>query len=426
MRSVSLDKQILRLAIPAVIANITTPLLSLVDTAIVGHLGSEAFVGAIAVGGSLFSMLYWLFSFLRIGTSGITAQAVGAGNTEEHMLILLRSLIIGFSIGLIIVVTHAPVGRIAVDFFEPESETRSLALQYFNLLVFGAPAVLMQYALVGWFVGSQNTRIPMCNSLLINVVNIAASLLLVYVFDLGIAGVAAGTLIAQWIGCLALLVLARPRPMALRSVFKAAELRRFFGVNINIFIRTLCLISVTVWFTRAGTAQGPLTLAVNTLLMQLFVLFSYFMDGFAFAAEAMCGKCKGAGDTPGLRRAINRLTFWGFGVAVVFTVVYLAGGEPFLRLLTDNPDIIDAAGAYRLWAVAVPLAGFMAFIWDGIVIGVTRTRLMLVSMLISTSAFFAIYFTSVSALGNHGLWLAFIVYLLMRGISLSALGRRYM
>ncbi len=426
MRSVSLDKQILRLAIPAVIANITTPLLSLVDTAIVGHLGSEAFVGAIAIGGSLFSMLYWLFSFLRFGTSGITAQAVGAGNVDERMLILLRSLIIGLSCGLLIVVIHAPVGRIVVDFFEPEPETRSLALQYFNLLVFGAPAVLMQYALVGWFVGSQNTRIPMYNSLLINVVNIAASLLSVYVLDLGIVGVAAGTLIAQWIGCLALLMLARPRPMALRSVFMTAELRRFFVVNINIFIRTLCLISVTVWFTRAGAAQGSLTLAVNTLLLQLFVLFSYFMDGFAFAAEAMCGKSLGAGDVLGLRCTINRLMLWGFGVAVVFTAVYSVGGESFLRLLTDNTDIIDAAGAYRLWAVAVPLAGFMAFTWDGIVIGVTRTRLMLVSMIFSTAVFFTIYFTSVSALGNHGLWLAFIAYLLMRGLSLSALCRRYM
>lgn len=426
MRSVSLDKQILRLAIPAVIANITTPLLSLVDTAIVGHLGSEAFVGAIAVGGSLFSMLYWLFSFLRFGTSGITAQAVGAGNREERMLTLLRSLIIGLLFGLLIVVIHAPVGRIAIDFFEPEPETRILALQYFNLLVFGAPAVLMQYALVGWFVGSQNTRIPMYNSLLINVVNIAASLLLVYVFDLGMVGVAAGTLIAQWIGCLALLALARPRPMALHSVFRADELRRFFGVNINIFIRTLCLISVTVWFTRAGAAQGSLTLAANTLLLQLFVLFSYFMDGFAFAAEAICGKCKGAGDTPGLSRAITRLMLWGFGVAVVFTAVYAVGGESFLRLLTDKSDIIDVAGTYRLWAVAIPLSGFMAFTWDGIVIGITRTRLMLVSMIFSTAAFFTVYFASVNALGNHGLWLAFIVYLLMRGISLSALGRRYM
>lgn len=423
MKSVSLNRQILQLAIPAIIANITTPLLSLADIAIAGHLGSAAFVGAIAVGGSLFNMLYWLFSFLRFGTSGITAQAIGAGNGEAQRLTLMRSLLIGGVFGVLIVVMHTPLGLLAIDFLDPDADTRNLALQYFNILVFGAPAVLMQYSLMGWFVGMQNTRVPMFNSLLINVVNIAASLILVFVFHLGIAGIALGSLIAQWIGCVAALILARPRKVALRRILDGNELKRFFGVNVNIFLRTLCLIAVTVWFTRAGAMQGALMLAVNTLLLQLFTLFSYFMDGFAFAAEALCGKCVGAHDMTRLRQTINRLMLWGFGVAVVATLVYVGAGEGFLNLLTDDLGVIAAARDYRLWAVAVPLAGFLAFTWDGIVIGMTRTRLMLVSMAVSTALFFILYFLLTPRLGNHALWLAFVSYLFSRGVTLWILGR---
>lgn len=423
MQNASLNRSILALAVPAIVANITTPLLSLVDIAIVGHLGSAAFVGAIAVGGSLFNMLYWLFGFLRFGTSGLSAQAIGAGNAEEQRLVGLRALLIAIGFGLALIAFQLPIGALALDLMDPDTTTRQLAGLYFSVLIWGAPAVLMQYAMTGWFVGNQDTRSPMFISLAINVINIGASLLLVYVFNLGIRGVALGTLIAQWAGCLLALAKARLKPMPLRLILRRAELRRFFGVNISIFLRTLCLIAVTVWFTRAGARQGEVILAVNTLLLQLFTLFSYFMDGFAFAAEALCGKFYGAGNFVALKRLIRRFMTWGGAVALIFTAIYALGGAGFLRLLTDDSIVLDAAGEFRLWGIAIPLAGFMAFTWDGIVIGLTHTRLMLISMAIATALFFLLWWLLSPLLGNHALWLAFIAYLLARGILLSLLTR---
>ena len=420
MKRNSLNRQILALAIPAIIANITTPLLSLVDIAIVGRLGSPAYVGAVAVGGTLFSMLYWLFSFLRFGTSGLTAQSLGEGNDEKLRLTLLRSLMIAAIASLLLILLHRPLGDIALDFMDTDAETRRLAEIYFNLLIFGAPAVLAQYALTGWFVGRQDTRTPMWLSLVINVTNIGASLILVFGLRMKIEGVALGTLIAQWVGSIAGLTVAAKRislrRINLRSVINLPELKRFFSVNFDIFLRTLCLIAVSVWFTRSGASQGPEILAVNSMLLQLFILFSYFMDGFAFAAEALCGKLVGAGEHLQLKKAISTLLRWGLSMALIFTVIYAAGGEAFLRLLTDDGGIIHASEPYRLWAAAIPLAGFMAFTADGIVIGLTRTRVMLGSMAIATAAYFILWFWLSPILGNHALWIAFLTYLLLRGV----------
>lgn len=420
MKRNSFNRQILALAIPAIIANITTPLLSLVDIAIVGRLGSPAYVGAVAVGGTLFSMLYWLFSFLRFGTSGLTAQSLGEGNDEKLRLTLLRSLMIAAIASLLLILLHRPLGGIALDFMDTDAETRRLAEIYFNLLIFGAPAVLAQYALTGWFVGRQDTRTPMWLSLVINVTNIGASLILVFVLGMKIEGVALGTLIAQWVGSIAGLIVAAKRislrRINLRSVINLPELKRFFSVNFDIFLRTLCLIAVSVWFTRSGASQGPEILAVNSMLLQLFILFSYFMDGFAFAAEALCGKLVGAGEHLQLKKAISTLLHWGLSMALIFTVIYAAGGEAFLRLLTDDGGIIHASEPYRLWAAAIPLAGFMAFTADGIVIGLTRTRVMLGSMAIATAAYFILWFWLSPILGNHALWIAFLTYLLLRGV----------
>ena len=423
MRRNPLDRRILALALPAIAANITTPLLSLVDVAIVGHLGSAAYVGAIAVGGTVFNMLYWLFGFLRFGTSGLTAQAFGRRDSEAVRLTGLRSLTVALAVGLAILLLSRPLGEFAFWVMDCRGEVREMAATYFGILVWGAPAVLAQYALTGWFVGRQDTRRPMLVSLTINVVNIAASLLLVYVFGLGIRGVALGTLIAQYVGALMALGMARPGRPPWRAILDPAELRRFFSINLDIFLRTACLIAVTVWFTRSGAAQGTLILAVNTLLLQLFTLFSYFMDGFAFAAEALCGRAFGEGNGVLLRRTVQRLMLWGVMTALVFTALYAFGGEAFLGLLTDDLSVIAAAREFRLWGVAIPLAGFMAFTWDGIVIGLTRTRRMLLSMAISTALFFLLWYLLTPLLGNHALWLAFIAYLLSRGLTLPLLLR---
>lgn len=415
----SLDRQILGLALPAIVANITTPLLSLVDVAIVGHLGSAVYVGAIAVGGSIFSMLYWLFGFLRFGTSGLTAQALGRGSAQQTSLLLQRSLLIALGFGIILITAHYPLGHAALSFMDTDADTAGKAWLYFSILIYGAPASLATFALTGWFVGMQDTRTPMWISLLVNVVNITASLILVYAMDYDLAGVAYGTLLAQWTGFIVSAATCaihyKVRPQPLSELLHVSELKTFFKVNTDIFLRTVCLIAVTVWFTRTGAGLGPVMLAVNTLLMQFFILFSYIMDGFAFAGEAICGKSYGASDSHSLNRQIHRLLQWGLALATVFTAGYALGGQYLITLLTNDSGVIETAEKYRLWAAGIPLAGFMAFTWDGVLTGVTRTRLMLGTMSAASAIFFILYLLLFPAIGNHGLWTAFLAYLFTRG-----------
>ena len=415
----SLDRQILGLALPAIVANITTPLLSLVDVAIVGHLGSAVYVGAIAVGGSIFSMLYWLFGFLRFGTSGLTAQALGRGSARQTSLLLQRSLLIALGFGIILITAHYPLGHAALSFMDTDADTAGKAWLYFSILIYGAPASLATFALTGWFVGMQDTRTPMWISLLVNVVNITASLILVYAMDYDLAGEAYGTLLAQWTGFIVSAATCaihyKVRPQPLSELLHVSELKTFFKVNTDIFLRTVCLIAVTVWFTRTGAGLGPVMLAVNTLLMQFFILFSYIMDGFAFAGEAICGKSYGASDSHSLNRQIHRLLQWGLALATVFTAGYALGGQYLITLLTNDSGVIETAEKYRLWAAGIPLAGFMAFTWDGVLTGMTRTRLMLGTMSAASAIFFILYLLLFPAIGNHGLWTAFLAYLFTRG-----------
>ncbi len=265
----------------------------------------------------------------------------------------------------------------------------------------------------------QDTRTPMWISLLVNVVNITASLILVYAMDYDLAGVAYGTLLAQWAGFIVSAATCaihyKVRPQPLSELLHVSELKTFFKVNTDIFLRTVCLIAVTVWFTRTGAGLGPVMLAVNTLLMQFFILFSYIMDGFAFAGEAICGKSYGASDSHSLNRQIHRLLQWGLALATVFTAGYALGGQYLITLLTNDSGVIETAEKYRLWAAGIPLAGFMAFTWDGVLTGVTRTRLMLGTMSAASAIFFILYLLLFPAIGNHGLWTAFLAYLFTRG-----------
>ncbi|MDE6266788.1 MAG: MATE family efflux transporter [Muribaculaceae bacterium] len=423
----SINKQILRLALPSIVANITTPLLALVDTAVTGHMGSPVFIAAIAVGGTIFNMLYWLFGFLRSGTGGMTAQEYGARNHPEAVNVLRRSLIVAGVIGVAIVALQIPALSVALSLMDVEGDTRLLVEQYFQVTVFGAPAVLCSYALAGWFIGMQNTRYPMWSSIVVNVVNIAVSLTAVYLFHWGLAGVAAGTLIAQWTGCLMLLWLTRRYDVRLfgrkdpSPLFGNGALKRFFNVNSDIFLRTLCLIAVTVWFTRQGAEQGTLMLAVNTLLMQFFIITSYVTDGFAFAAEALSGKFVGERNGEMLRLTIRRTMLWGGAIGFGFTLVYFVTGDGFLQLLSDDPEVIEAARPYRYWTMLIPLAGFAAFIWDGVFIGATRTRALLVSMAVAMLWFFGIHHLLSPHWGNDALWFAFVTYLVVRGVVLTVI-----
>lgn len=414
-----MDRRILRLAVPSILANITTPLLALIDTAIAGHLGSERYLAAIAVGGVMFNMLYWFFSFLRAGTSGLSAQACGAGDPSALALVLGRSLLVALTAGALMILFQEGIFKMMVWFLEAKPPVSSLASVYFHLLIWGAPAVLGNYAMAGWFLGMQNSRMMLWVSLIINVVNIVTSLTLVYLLDMGIAGIAAGTLVAQWTGFGAGFLFLKgyrmPRPKW-ADIFRWNELRRFFSVNVDVMLRTVCLIAVTLWFTRAGSVQGPLILAVNTLLMQLFLLFSYMMDGVAFAGEALVGRYVGARDLQHVHLCVKRLFVWGAAWALLFTLVYFLGGEGILDLLSDDAGVRSAAHEYFVWALTIPLAGFAAFAWDGVYIGATLTRRLLVSMAGACATFFLLYYLLVPVMHNHGLWLAFIAYLAMRGI----------
>lgn len=420
-------RRILAIAIPSIVSNITVPLLGLIDIAIVGHLGNVSYIGAIAVGAMIFNLVYWIFGFLRMGASGMTSQALGSRNLADVVRLLLRSLAVSLAIALLLIILQTPLQQIMFALIQPTADIAPLSSTYYYIVIWGAPAMLGLYGLTGWYIGMQNTRIPMLVSIIQNITNIIASLTLVAGLGMGFRGVAFGTVIAQYTGFfVALALLLRyygrlGKYIEFGGLFARSAMTRFFSVNGDIFMRTLFLVAVNLFFTSAGARQGAVILAVNTVLMQLYLLFSYFMDGFAYAGEAICGHYYGAGNNAAVRATVRRLFLWGAVVVAVFTAVYALGGEGFLHLLTDDNTVIAASGEYFPWALAVPLAGVAAFVWDGVFIGLTATRGMLVSSVIAAVAFFSTYFLLQPSLGNHALWLAQIVYLSMRGIIQSVI-----
>lgn len=427
-----MNRRILNIAIPSIVSNITVPLLGLVDMAISGHMGDAVYIGAVAVGSMIFNVIYWLFGFLRMGTSGMTSQSLGRRDLDGVAMLLTRSMGVALLIGLTIVVFQYPIGRVALMLTGATAYISIEAWVYFRICVWGAPAMLCLYGLTGWYIGMQNTRLPMFISILQNVVNIAASFTFVYVMGMKVEGVALGTLVAQYAGLVVSLALCTYTygnrlfgRICWRDVFEHSELSRFFTVNRDIFLRTLFMVAVNFYFLSAGASQGAVVLAVNTLLMQLFTLFSYVMDGFAYAGEALCGRLYGAGNSEGFARMVRRLFMWGLGLSVVYTLVYALGGRPFLMLLTDNASVIDASASYVPWAVFIPLCGMAAFIWDGVFIGITATRGMLVSSAIASVLFFVVYLVLRPMLHNHALWIAFLTYLAMRGVVQTVLYNKW-
>lgn len=414
-----MNKQILHIALPSIISNITVPLLALVDTTIVGHLGSASYIAAIALGGMIFNMIYWLFNFLRMGTGGLTAQAYGASQHQATSYILLRSLTIAGGIALTLLLLQRPIFQVTFHFVTATAEVRSLASIYFNILIWGAPAMLALYSFTGWFLGMQNARIPMCIAITQNVVNIAVSTLLVFGCHLKIEGVALGTLISQYTALLLAVIFCLTtfdvkQHFELKAILDINTLKRFFQINRDIFLRTLCLIAVTTYFTSAGSTQGELTLAANTLLMQFFIIFSYFMDGFAYAGEALGGRYFGAHDRLNFQRMTRCLFAWGGALSVLFFFIYFLSGTSLLHLLTDDSQVINRAQQYLPIIYFIPLISFAAFLFDGLYIGTTATRYMLISMFCASAAFFVLI--NVCTLSNTLLWLAFLVYLGGRGL----------
>lgn len=419
------DRQILHIALPSIVSNITVPLLGLVDVAITGHLGSAAYIGAIAVGGMLFNIIYWMFAFLRMGTSGMTSQALGARNLPEVVSVLLRATMVSLLISAVMLCLQVPVRELSLAIIAPSEEVAAYTRTYFNICIWGAPAALALFALTGWCVGMQNSKIPMAVSIAQNLVNILLSLVLVYWGGMTIEGVALGTVIALYAGLLlSLLLIMRnylrlKKYLRLQMVATRESLLRFFMLNKDIFLRTCCLILVHFFFISAGAKLGDAELAVNTILMQLFMLYSYIMDGFAFAGEAMVGKAIGAQARGIYDDTVKRLFRWGWLLAALFTVAYFLFGEAYISVLTDNAEVVASAREYQPWTLLFPVCGVAAFIWDGVYIGATATKGMLVSMASGTAVFFLLYLLLVPSWGNHGLWVAFVCYLAVRGISLA-------
>ena len=416
------DRQILQIALPSIVSNITVPLLGMIDVAIVGHMGSPVYIGAVAVGSMIFNLVYWLFGFLRMGSSGLTAQALGRRDLTEVTRLLVRSVTIAIGIALLFIVFQVPMKWLMFWLIGPTADVTPYASAYFNNVIWGAPAMLGLYSLMGWYIGMQNTRIPMIISIGQNIVNILASLTLVYGFGMKIEGVAMGTVIAQYAGFIvALGLLFRyygrlRRHLVLKGTFVREAMGRFFNVNRDIFLRTLCLVAVNLYFTSAGARSGAVILSVNMVMMQLYLFFSYFMDGFAYAGEALGGKTFGAKNATAFHETLRRLWMWTLIVTTAYTLLYVCCGEWMIGILTDEPQVIEASQAYLWWVWLIPATGCVAFIWDGIFIGITATRGMLVSSFLSALLFFGVYEATRGIIGNHGLWLAMVVYLLMRGV----------
>lgn len=445
MRLSSLDRNILSIALPSIISNITVPLLGMVDVAITGHMGDVAvhdampasfYVSAIAVGGMLFNIMYWLFGFLRMSTSGETAQAFGRQDSFSQFYILVKALLLASLFSVVLLLLSPLVRDIAMWYIHPETEVDALARTYFNICIWGTLPSLGLFVLNGWYIGMQNSRIPMLVAIGQNVLNILASIVLVYAFHMRIEGVAYGTLLAQWMAFLVAILFFFKRYSSLwksqRHSLPSLRVlwRQTLGFNatnrqhFSLFLRTLCLIVVHFMFIAAGAAQGSVELAVNTLLMQFFTIYSYFMDGFAYAGEALVGRSIGAGDREEYHNLIRRLFLWGGAVALVFVALYLFGGDHFMSVLTDDVQVLQRIGTYLPWTLLLPLCGMASFMWDGIYIGATAVREMLISMAVSMLVFLLGYYTLVPLYANHGLWLSFLAYLSCRGLMQTIMRRK--
>ncbi len=426
-----MNREILRIALPAIIANITVPLLGLVDTAIAGHLGNKVFIGAVAVGAMMFNLVYWNFGFLRMSTSGMTAQTCGSGDQKESAKLLGESTALAAVISAAIIVLQWPIRLLLLWIIGPSPEVTSLAITYFTICIWGVPPVLVMMAFKGWLLGMQDSQSAMWISIMTNVFNIAASLICVYLLKMGFTGIAVGTLAGEWMGLLYAAVTLRrkfPHLAAMvdwRHVWRFRGAGRYFRVSRDIFVRSFLLMTVSLAFVSIGARSGDLILAVNALILQLFTLYSHFMDGIAFAGEAVVGKYYGMGDMGRMRRCVRLLFVWGAGVAAVFTMIYSFPRVAFW-LLTDQQTVIEAAMDYRMWCALIPAAGMAAFVWDGVFISLTRSMGMLISASISWALFFAIYWVTPVAWGNNRLWIAYLSFLALRGIIQTILYSGYL
>jgi len=432
----TINKDILKLAVPSILANITVPLVGMVDIAVAGHLDASAavMIGGIAIGTMLFDLLYWNFGFLRVGTGGLTAQAYGREDHKECARILARALGIAFGCALLLIAVQWVFVKAAFLVVDCTPQVRELASQYFFIRIWAAPATLGLMAFKGWFIGMQDSVSPMATDLVVNGINILMSIVLAMV--MGFAGIAAGTVVAQYSGLLTAVVILLVRyrkttlmhldSSELKSVFKGGETRRFFVMNADLYVRSLCFIAIYIGFTVISARYGDTLLAVSSIIMKLLMIFSYFTDGFAYAGEALTGKYIGAKDGVMVRQTVKWTFIWSMGIALIFMAIYHFAGVPMLRMMTSDQSVVAAAGAYLPWLLLMPVMGCAAFTWDGIYIGATASKAIRNSMLWAVVGFFAVWaagllFPDITPSASmHVLMGAYFAHLLARTVYLSA------
>ncbi|MCH5240493.1 MAG: MATE family efflux transporter [Muribaculaceae bacterium] len=425
-----IDREIIRLSIPTIFSNITVPLLGICDAAISGHLGNDLFLSAIAVASVMFNVVFWIFGFLRGGTTGLTANALGARDDGEVSKVFYRSLLIASGAGILLIIFQAPIFSFLWMVTGAGEEINGYVREYYAIRIWSSPALLAIIAISGWFVGMQNTFYPMVIAIAANVMNIGLSYTLAFPLEYGFSGVAYGTLIANWlglliaIGCVIIFRKGRGLRCSLSSLL-LGNWKRYFSVNGNLFLRSFFIICVTMGVTAAGARLGNLTLAVNIIIMQFFQFFSFFMDGFAYSGEAMVGLYCGERNFKMIRECVKHLLWWTVGVSLLFTLIYFGGVESISSLLTDSESVVAGVVEMTLWVGLIPLVSCWSFIYDGFYIGMTATFKMMLSTLIGGIAFFLIINlceTGMSGIdGNGVIWSAFLSYLLLRGLFLVGL-----
>jgi MATE family multidrug resistance protein len=428
-----LDREILRLALPSILANITVPLVGMVDLAVAGHLGSPGeaatLIGGVSVGTMLFDLLYWNFGFLRVGTGGLTAQAYGREDWQGTRVILFRGVVLALLIAALILVLQWPFVHLALYVTHGSDAVRELALRYFFIRIWAAPATLSLMSIKGWFIGMQDTVSSMATDLVVNVVNIVASVILGR--WIGFAGIAWGTVIAQFTGlAFAGVLIARRMPPGkggIRQAVSGADLGAFLTMNGNLFVRSLCMVAIYVGFTMISARYGDLVLAVGAILMKLLLLFSFFTDGFAYAAEALVGKFIGRRDIPAVKMTVRHVFVWSMGVGMFFVLVYLFGSDPAFRVLTSDAQVVQAARPFYFWLLLMPPIGCAAFTWDGVFVGATASRSLRNSLVWALVAFFGLWFFGYAVRGGsllpeealHLLLAAYFAHLMVRTLYLS-------
>ena len=427
-----MNRAILRIAIPNIISNITVPLMGIASTFIAGRAcedESTLAIGALSIGVTIFNFIYWNCSFIRMGTSGLTAQAYGAEEHREYSLMLWRSVVVALGVGILAFALQYPIGELSIWFMDTgNTESNAMIADYFYTRIWAVPAGIMLFALNGWLTGMQNAVLPMAIAILVNLLHIGCSYLFSIVGTMGLEGIALASVVAQWTGVIVMAIIIamiyrkRLVKVTMRAIMDVKSMKRFFSINGDIIVRTFCLVAVYTFFTKASADSGDENiLAVNAILLQLFTLFSYMNDGFAYAAEALTGRFIGARDGASLRRCIKLCLVWCFAVSFIFIGVYAIWWKDIFSLLVDSSQgnastLIGVAEEYIGWIIAIPLAAAMPFVMDGIMVGATRSRIMRNSMIGASICYFIILYGLSGLIGNNAIWLAFTMYMLLRGV----------